>query len=530
MSVKALRQSLTSWYGRLYEIYRAKEIPEADAHVSRPVWLERGQRGKVTVRVDWACAAEGVGLVATPSLRRWLIEGLTLLRDYAAASDVPLRLQLEQLHVRLDRVRLSPLADEDPVYEGVDPEQLTLLLETLAAVPADRWVGFARTVRRLTPELYPHPDQTVSTATCGIPTKRLAHRHYRSTVPSVAPPLPAVMTAAPSPAFEARWLLSCNSLGQGVRRAQNRLLVDPKVYVRALAATGRPSLLRGLIGQLDGPEAAAQAAALLRDLFPNPPYYPTPAEVLEASGLYHPEPESLLVFSARVVERVCGGRRASIEFSRVAKEASAYQRPPEGLMRPYADRELEVRRFHGALYFETPTPLPLNFLREAGYSLRGQRVVKQGVPLWALGALEKWVRLHPDDEEMAVFHQWARHEAAALSGDAYEAAAAQARRERAVARYHTGLQRHVGPYREQDNLIRDHFALRPYGAFTAAELQALCEKLPGRKPSSVKKRVRLILNRQAKSMGWRRFRESSYWPGGRMAQAIYASMKGGSTS
>lgn len=529
MDKKTFRQALAAWYGRLYEIYRAKELPEAEAYTERPVWLHRGQRAKVTVMVDWAQVGSGVGLIATPSVRRWLVEGLTLLRDYVAADDIPLRLQLERLHTRLAHVRVAPRAEADPVYEGVDPEQLSLLLDSLESVPADRWVKFARAVRSLTPELYPHADQRIGTAVCGIPTKRLANQVYRATAVNPADPLPSPSAASPGPTFEALWLLSCNSIAQGVLRAQNRLLVDARTYVRVLALTERPSPLRGLIGRLDKPEAAEKAAELLQELFPRPGHYPTAAEVLEVSGLSHPEPDTLFVLSGRIVEKVAGGRRAAIEVSHVTK-TSSYQRPPEGLFRTFENIDLEVRRFRGNLYFEPPKPLPNDFLTEAGYSVRGHRMIKKGVTLWSLSALEKWTRFNPRDEEMAGFHQWARYEAVILAGDNYEAEAAKVRRERAVARYHTGLQRRIGPYREQDNLIRDHFALRPYGAFTAAELQTLCEKLPGRKPAAVKKRVRLILDRQAKSMGWRRFRESSYWPGGRMAQAIYATLKGGSSS
>lgn len=552
------RQVWRGWYRRALDlaergaplkiasVFTWSEVPRKGAVAPRWVryrsgaeWASFQRDFDLVLQVDWGLLFRQAVLdEPAPALERLYLEALALSQWFFAARDPILGHLLGRLSGHLAAVPRARPTQLSADSSGIDPRETALLRDRLLAlldrepILPVRWAAHMRTgFQGIAPRAL---QRTPPGATMVLDPDRIQKDacFASSRPPAMEPPdLPADIAAA-----EARWLLACDAWRDGARRIGDTVVVNLASYALVAQMLERETFL---VRECPYPAPGARKAdwyvvgdqwgACLRT-------------TLDGAWVSHRDPRAL----AASVGWDVAPDAPMVSLNAAALATTAKQKAPAARLRytgqrlggprileltyeetPVTVTRVSVPRKGSRFYFEAPYDVPLDFLERHGHDTARHRAQVGGRVQWSVDALEWQAAVVLDDglpeyPRAKGYAAWARQQYLALEGGEFERLADEAARKARLAAWEAGEAGALGPFVPgEDAVIAAYLETRPRGPVRTEELEILASQLPGRTPLGIRRRLRPLMVRRAREIGWPAFRQTGWWPGNDEARVVY---------
>ncbi len=503
-------RSIMSWGRWTQEILaRARNLAPLQVDVTIPLsWDLRHTKDRCTY--PWLVERGVVDTGVTPYLVVSWPALLNALPHFLAESDVPMlsAVYRARRHIAADDAVLATLLEllgdglrtaakaprsGDPSFAASLGAHASLAAQNPASVR--RWaVAVQRALRAIAPDRL----QTVEGALVLDPASvvnEFARKHLK---PVAAPQKTQIEDSTLNQ--ELLWLLSALP-PDGVGAVGNALVVSWEDYYQSYLDLGVKRSLYGRAGATSSDEMRQTlSSALPNRVFMNPL---SPHDLIVAAG-FDPANGRYTIFSLGRLRALISARRNVAALPPRVRAARVARAARVRLSYEYAGMAVNAIRRKGINYFTTPYEVygtPKVYNEENYYSL---------AHLIAAGC--------PED-----FCRWLSGVDRALTQATYDAQRRKATTAQRIEDLRAAASGGVGVFTAaEDEVIATHLDCREHGPLTPADIDAIVSKLPGRTAAGVRRRVRVLIKTRAKLVGWAMFRQSGWWPGGQLAQSIYA--------
>jgi len=175
------------------------------------------------------------------------------------------------------------------------------------------------------------------------------------------------------------------------------------------------------------------------------------------------------------------------------------------------------------LFFEPPFSVSPTYLEDNALPTTGRRLRTDRRVLWDLHTLD--VMAHAGIAGAADFVRWVRKAEGLYFTGALADEQTTTKYHQRVGRRLSGEIKSLGPFSKPEiQMLRQYFARRERGSHGPRVVEDLVALLPGRSARGIQRALRPLLVSQAREMGWAEFKMSGWWPGGKLAQSIFASV------
>ena len=452
------------------------------------------RRVRPYLRISWMAVVKEL---LRPDANRLALVALVRAAPYLAPGDAVLAQQLAQIGKALQTGLAAPQSD-DPLFAA----SLAAHASPIALDPASvrRWAGAARTAFAA---VAPEAHQVALSTSLVVDPFLVANEYARKRI-RVPPGRKTLVKDLDALGTELHCLLGSLPI-DGVHYVSGRIVIDwNQLYAAYMAMDFDRPMYMDLAVRPEGlhPEIMRQRferTKAARGLYPTADKYARALEDFPVGGLY------------TVIDAVAARRRISSkpnspslpEQARTTRRAYA----PAAVTREYEGVEIYfIRRKN-------------SFLMTLPHDVAANGIVLDGRPFYSV---KEVAGLHLP----ATFVTWALGVVKTLTPTVYAnevrrvKSAAQTERIRATKGSGSGMFS-----KAEDAILIDYLDTRAFGPIKAPEVEAIASMLPGRSAAGVRRRLRTLIGARAKLQGWDYFRLTSWWPGGTLAQSIYASCR-----
>ncbi len=451
------------------------------------------RRKRPLLQISWPAVFDLASQVSPP---RVALVAAVRAGPYIAQSDAVLGHMLLQIADGLRRALPAP-QDDDPLFAASMAEHASIVAQDPASVR--NWAGAVRDAfSAIAPAAHQTPHSTLLVVDPVLVANEYAIRRLK------VPPGRRNLRNTDDPrTLELLYLLSSKE-PEGVKVYKNSLVVEWGAFYDSYKALGcaRP-LYSDLL--LISPESLRQRFEQCRGIsgaFVSAERYAAAVKAVGADV----SAGRRTVLDITTLRRLITLKRDAPSLPKVAKTpARTYAHLT--VVRTYEGLEIHFLRRGSLLYVTVPFDLSNPALSVDGndFCLLSE--------LSAVGADRDFV-------------SWAKYVAAELTEVKYRNAAKKAQYAARMVRVRATKAGGYGVFSvAEDAIIIEHLDTRPYGVLTSEEVDALASKLAGRTATGVRRRLRTLLVARAKMLGWQHFRQTSWWPGGKLSQSVYASLR-----
>lgn len=451
----------------------------------------RGKRP--LLQISWPAVFDLASQVSPP---RVALVAAVRAGPYLAQADAVLGHMLLQVADGLRRALPAP-QDDDPLFDASLGAHLSLVAQDPASVR--NWAGAVRDAfSALAPAAHQTPHSTLLVVDPALVANEYAMRRLK------VPPGRRNLRNTDDPrTIELLYLLSSKET-EGVKVYKNSLVVEWGAFYDSYKALGcaRP-LYSDLL--LISPESLRQRFEQCRGIsgaFVSAARYDAAIKAVGSDD----SAGRRTVLDITTLRRLITLKRDAPSLPKVAKTPSrAYA--PLTVVRTYEGLEIHFLRRGLRLYVTVPFDLS-----NPAFSVDGN----------AFCLISDLPTVGADRDFVA----WVAYTAGELTEIKYRNEARKTQYAAKMARVRATKAGGYGVFSTaEDTIIITHLDTRPYGVLTSAEVDALASKLVGRTATGVRRRLRTLLVARAKMVGWQYFRQTSWWPGGKLSQSVYASSR-----
>lgn len=452
------------------------------------------RRVRPYLRISWMAVIKEL---LRPDANRLALVAAVRAAPYLAPGDAVLAHQLAQIGKALTAGLAAPQSDD-----GLFAASLAAHVSPIAQDPASvrRWAGAARTCF----EAVAPPDLQTSHTTNLVLDPRLICNEYARKRVRTPPGRKTLVKDLDALGTELHCLLGSLPI-DGVHYVSGRIVIDwNQLHAAYVAMDFDRPMYMDLAVRPEGltPEIMRrrfETAKAVRGLYPTADKYARALEGFPRGGTY------------TVIDAVAARRRISSKATSpsLPAQAQATRRSyaPAAVCREYEGVEIYfIRRYN-------------SFLVTLPYDVAAVGLVLDGRPFYSVKEVAR-LPVPPS------FVTWVLDTVKTLTPTVYANEvrkvkyAAQTARVRATKGSGSGMFS-----KAEDAIVIDYLDTRAFGPIKAPEVEAIASMLPGRTANGVRRRLRTLIHARAKLQGWDYFRQTSWWPGGTLAQSIYASRR-----